>query len=108
MKVYRILTCEDWEQVQETLPLSPIDIRDGYIHLSTKEHILETANRYFSKEQELIVVAFDGESFGSHLKMEYVPTRKAKFPHLYNISLVKSCVIEQLLLKMKDNVFMWS
>jgi len=84
--VYRILTQEQWAEMQRTgiLPLSPIDVRDGYIHLSLLEQINGTANRYFQEFDALVVVSFAVEVFGQQLKLEGVASRDGqKFPHFY-------------------------
>ena len=82
MKVYRIISQELWNTIEDAIPPEPIDIQDGYIHLSSFDSVLETANLYFSKDEALVVLAFESECFGSTLKWEYVASRGVEFPHV--------------------------
>ena len=107
MNVYRIFTPSQWDASDEQLPLSSLDINDGYIHLSTYESVVETANRYFAAEPHLLVASFDAQQFGTALKMEYVATRAAYFPHLYATALLKSQASEVLFLVNSNTGFQW-
>ena len=84
--VYRIVTPDQWQDMQRTkrLPLSPIDVRDGYIHLSFYDQVRETANRYFQAFESIYVLAFPMETLGVQLKIESVEERGGhSFPHFY-------------------------
>ena len=107
MKVYRIIHREVWETVEEAIPLAPIDVQDGYIHLSTFESVLETANLYFSTDKVLVVLVFDSDCFGSKLKWEYVESRGMNFPHVYDDCLRKGDVSEVVSLIVEDGRFVW-
>lgn len=59
-----------------------MDLKDGYIHLSTATQVSETARKHFSGQEGLIVVAFEAEALGDGLVWE--PSRGgALFPHYY-------------------------
>lgn len=106
--IYRIVTPEQWTEMQQTerLPLSEIDIRDGYIHLSCKEQVLSTANRYFHSFQMLWVLAYPVVTLGSALKMEAVPEREGeKFPHFYGPALPLEWVSTAYILRREQGVF---
>ena len=61
---------------------APIDIQDGYVHMSTAEQVVETAAKHFAGEDGLKVLAFDPNELGDDVKWE--PSRGgALFPHLY-------------------------
>ena len=108
MKVYRIIHQEQWEVVEDTIPLAPIDIQDGYIHLSTVESVLETANLYFPIDKALVVLVFDSEHFGETLKWEYVASRGVEFPHVYDECLRKRDVSEVVPLIVDEGRFVWA
>ena len=40
MNVYRI-DKELWDTIEDAIPLAPIDIQDGYIHLSSFDSVLK-------------------------------------------------------------------
>ena len=108
MKVYRIIHKELWDTIEDKIPLAPIDVQDGYIHLSTVDSVLETANLYFPKDKELVVLVFKSESFGDTLKWEYVESRGMEFPHVYDTCLRKRDVSEVLSLVVEEDRFVWA
>ncbi len=61
---------------------APVDLADGFIHLSTGEQVRETAAKHFKGEDNLYLLALDADALGPALKWE--PSRGgALFPHLY-------------------------
>jgi uncharacterized protein (DUF952 family) len=84
MLVFKILRRPEWQALRargETLG-APVDLADGYIHLSTAEQVTGTAERHFATESDLVLVALSAERLGPALKWE--PSRGgALFPHLY-------------------------
>lgn len=61
---------------------APVDLADGFIHFSSSEQVAETAAKHFAGQSDLLLAAFDANSFGDALKWE--PSRGgALFPHLY-------------------------
>ena len=107
MKVYRIIHKELWDTIEDAIPLAPIDIQDGYIHLSAFDSVLETANLYFPKDKALLVLAFESERFGSTLQWEYVASREAEFPHVYAECLRKRDVSDVVPLVVEEGRFVW-
>jgi uncharacterized protein (DUF952 family) len=83
-RVFKICSHSEWADAKATGAYagSADDRRDGYIHLSTAEQARDTARKYFSNRQDLLLVAFDAAALGSQLRWE--PSRGgALFPHLY-------------------------
>jgi uncharacterized protein (DUF952 family) len=61
---------------------APVDLADGYIHLSTAAQAPETAAKHFADEDGLWLLAVDADSLGRDLRWE--PSRGGQlFPHLY-------------------------
>jgi uncharacterized protein (DUF952 family) len=61
---------------------SEVDLRDGFIHFSTAEQVAETAAKHFAGQDDLLLIAVDGDQLGDALAWE--PSRAgALFPHLY-------------------------
>ena len=83
--VYRILTAADWELCMTLgrIAPGPLDELDGYIHLSARQAVLESANRYFDPHEEIVVVELAVDRLGPDLRWEWVADRGASFPHLY-------------------------
>ena len=93
--VYRVIPKSDWEQSLHLghIPPSPLDERDGFIHLSSCETMLETARRYFQPEDEPLIVELSTQDFEGSLHWEEVSTRGGqRFPHLYAPSISLNAV----------------
>ncbi len=84
MLVFKILRRSEWDHFVAAGQTAgaPIDLSDGYIHLSTAQQVTETAARHFADQRDLVLVALRAEGLGAALKWE--PSRGgALFPHLY-------------------------
>lgn len=82
--VYKILDSQAWSDALEAGVFrgAPVDLADGFIHLSAADQVRETALRHFAGRAGLVLISFDAESLGSQLKWE--PSRGgALFPHYY-------------------------
>lgn len=63
---------------------APIDLADGYIHLSTAAQLTETVDKHFAGQGDLHVAAVDLEALGNAIKWE--ESRGGQlFPHLYGL-----------------------
>lgn len=61
---------------------APVDLADGFIHLSSAGQARETAARHFAGVPDLVLVAVAPEALGPALRWE--PSRGgALFPHVY-------------------------
>ncbi|SIO44389.1 Uncharacterized conserved protein, DUF952 family [Rhodovulum sp. ES.010] len=84
MLIYKIFRRAEWDAFRQTgrSAGAPVDLADGFIHLSTAEQVTGTAEKHFAGESDLVLVAVDAARLGDALKWE--PSRGgALFPHLY-------------------------
>ena len=85
--ICRIITADLWTQVieeREWVPLNELDKKDGFVHLSTVDQVLETLNRYFVVDSNPLILILDRDRLERKLRWEVVPHRDHKsFPHLY-------------------------
>lgn len=84
MLVYKIFRADEFAAFKANGQSSgaPIDLADGYIHMSTAEQVHETLSKHFSGETGLMCLAIETDSLADDLKWE--PSRGgALFPHLY-------------------------
>lgn len=84
MLVYKILRRSEWEALRRSGETrgAPVDLADGFIHLSTAAQVVETAAKHFAAESDLVLVAVDTARLGDALRWE--PSRGGQlFPHLY-------------------------
>lgn len=84
MPIYKIFRAPEWEAMQARghTAGAPIDLTDGYVHLSTAAQVEDTAARHFAGEHGLVLLAVDDASMAPDIRWE--PSRGgALFPHLY-------------------------
>jgi uncharacterized protein (DUF952 family) len=83
-RAYKVLTAAQWTGFAAAGAFggAPVDLADGYIHLSTAEQLEETLAKHFAGQQQLVVAEVDLRGFGDALKWE-VSRGGALFPHLY-------------------------
>lgn len=83
--VYRLATKAEWTATEETglAPTREIDKRDGYIHLSTRTQVIETANIHFAGAHDLLALEIALTAIADQVKFELAPRRGERFPHLY-------------------------
>lgn len=81
---YKLLTQDHWLAWKDsgTFTGAPVDVADGYIHLSAREQARETAEKWFADTDPLILVMVDLMALGDTVRWE--PSRGgALFPHVY-------------------------
>lgn len=81
---YKVLTSEQMESLLRNgvFAGAPIDLADGYIHLSAAEQVTETVDKHFAGQTGLFVAAVDLAALGDAVKWE--PSRGGQlFPHVY-------------------------
>ena len=100
---YKVLTAEQMAALERdgTLAGAPVDLADGYIHLSTADQLTETVDKHFAGQDDLHVAAVDLGAFGATLKWE--ESRGGQlFPHLYGPLLLETVVAYSPLQRDKD------
>ena len=80
---YKVLTSEQMAQLETgSFAGAPVDLADGYIHLSTAEQLSETIAKHFAGQSGLWLAAVDLEALGEAVQWE--PSRGGRlFPHIY-------------------------
>ena len=94
-RIFRLVTKEELAEAQVSgqVPRSPADEKSGFIHLSPREEVLRTANRYFSVDAPPALLEIDTTQLEANLKWEVVASRgHVKFPHLYAANIPWSSV----------------
>jgi uncharacterized protein (DUF952 family) len=83
---YKVLTAAEMEALERTRRFegAPVDLADGYIHLSTADQLDETLAKHFAGQQGLWLAAVDLDALGDAVRWE--PSRGGQlFPHLYAV-----------------------
>jgi uncharacterized protein (DUF952 family) len=61
---------------------APVDLQDGFIHLSTAAQLQETIDKHFAGQSDLWLAAVDLDALAPAVKWE--PSRGGQlFPHIY-------------------------
>lgn len=82
--VFKVTTVDAWRlaMTEGRYLGSHDDIRDGFIHLSAGSQLRGTLQKYFRDKRDLLLIAYDGDALGSHLKWE-ISRNGERFPHYY-------------------------
>lgn len=81
---YKVLTAPQMAELEHAGVFrgAPVDLADGYIHLSTEAQLAETIDKHFAGQGDLHIVAVDLDALGDAVKWE--PSRGGQlFPHIY-------------------------
>lgn len=82
--IYKVCDASEWNEaaLRGSYRGAPVDLRDGFIHFSTRAQLAETLRRHFAGRRDLVLIAFDPKALGPDLRWE--PSRGGDlFPHLY-------------------------
>jgi uncharacterized protein (DUF952 family) len=82
--IYKLLSADEWARTraEKKFDGSEVDRRDGYVHLSGRDQVVETAARHFAGRTGLVLLTIDPARLGEALRWE--PSRDNQlFPHLY-------------------------
>ena len=86
MLIYKIFRADEMAEFRaagETAG-APVDLADGYVHLSSSEQVEGTLAKHFKGERGLTLLAVEAETLGDDLRWE-VSRGGALFPHLYRV-----------------------
>lgn len=81
---FKVLTGQQWADFERERVFrgAPVDIADGYIHLSTADQLEATIARHFAGQTGLMIAEVDLACLGDAVRWE--PARGGDlFPHIY-------------------------
>lgn len=84
--IYKILDAADWALTlaQGSFAGTPLDRKDGYIHLSGADQLEETARKHFAGRDNLVLLTLNADHSPLAALIRREPSRGgALFPHLY-------------------------
>lgn len=81
---YKVLTAAQMSTLEHDASFAgaPVDLADGYIHLSTAEQLDETVDKHFAGQHDLHIAAVDLSALDDVVRWE-VSRGGALFPHIY-------------------------
>jgi uncharacterized protein (DUF952 family) len=104
---YKVLTAAQWAQFQRDGQFlgAPVDVADGFIHLSAAAQLAGTIDRHFAGQAGLVIAAVDLPALGDAVRWE--PSRGGLlFPHLYAALPAAAVVAHGPLLRADDGSVM--
>ena len=100
--IFKIIDVAEWQKVKQSEIYlgSSKDIADGYIHFSGEDQVKGTLEKYYSKQEKLVLLKVET------LKLDHLIWEQASdgnmFPHLYS-SLDLSNVVDEFEITLDNN-----
>ena len=84
MIIYHITPRNDWEKAKPVgAYTAELLSQEGFIHCSTQQQIVGTANFLFKGQQNLALLCIDTERVKPEIRFESASNTDQKFPHIY-------------------------
>ena len=85
-RVYKICPAAVWAAAEAAghYAGAPVDLQDGFIHLSAAHQLEGTAAKHFAGQDGLVLVAFEAEALAPALRWE-TSRGGDLFPHVYGV-----------------------
>lgn len=105
-EIYHITHQKDWDRAKEIGEYIPGSLAaEGFIHCSTKEQVLATANRRFPGQKDLLLLVINPKKVGAKIIFEDLRGLGEKHPHIYGELLISAVEIVILLLPDSNGQF---
>jgi uncharacterized protein (DUF952 family) len=90
---FKILTADQWAQFVSdgVFHGAPVDLADGYIHLSAADQLQGTLDKHFAGQVGLVIAEVNLAALGDAIKWE-VSRGGALFPHVYGVLTMEAIV----------------
>jgi uncharacterized protein (DUF952 family) len=90
--IYHIVSKPDWEAASAEFYRGDTLDTEGFIHCSTIEQVIDTANFLFRDREDLLILGIDPEKLSAEVKYEDAGDGRL-FPHIYGL-MEKSAVVK--------------
>ncbi len=82
-RLFKILSAQQWSGRDDLVPRAPIDVADGFVHLSDEQQVRETARLHFAGRDDLVLIELDPDLLVEGT-LRWEPSRGGVlFPHVY-------------------------
>ncbi len=83
-RIFKVLQISEWLEFQVTQRFtgSPVDLNDGFIHLSNEFQIQGTLDKHYTEKNDVVLAEVNSDKIKANLKYEISRGGEA-FPHLY-------------------------
>jgi uncharacterized protein (DUF952 family) len=83
-KIYHITSRAAWQAAREAGVYSADSLEaEGFIHASTQEQVVRTANRFYHGQQGLVLLEIQAAKVGVEIKYEDLAGEGMLFPHIF-------------------------
>ena len=86
--IFHIISQSEWDAARKAGIYKAESLAtEGFIHCSTREQVVETANLFYKGRNDLVLLGIDEEKLAAPLKFEAPSPNhartSARFPHIY-------------------------
>lgn len=82
--IFHITTRESWNGARaEGIYRAESLATEGFIHCSTREQVVRTANRFFRAQTGLVLLSIDADGVAPEIRYENSEGDGEMFPHIY-------------------------
>lgn len=97
--IFHITKRDEWDRAKQAGTYeAPSLASEGFIHCSTSDQVIRTANRLFRGQTGLVLLTIDTDRVGAEIKYENCEGGQEKFPHVYGpldpVSMVSVIALE--------------
>ncbi len=84
--IYHITRLADWQAALAAHEYTADSLAsEGFIHCSTAQQVLATANRIFKGRRDLVLLCVDSARVGAEIRYENLEGGANLFPHIYGV-----------------------
>lgn len=84
MRIFHIIKSGEWQKAKTDGVYHPQSLdKEGFIHASTKDQVIPTANRRYVGQKNLLLLLIDSNKIVPEIKFEYSKGTKEAHPHIY-------------------------
>ena len=81
--VYKIVQRATWDAAPDPWPGAPVDLHDGFVHLSSRHQVHGTLTKHFAGQDDLELLAIDPSRLPEGALRWEVSRNSERFPHVY-------------------------
>jgi uncharacterized protein (DUF952 family) len=82
--IFHITKRDDWDRAKQAGTYeTPSLSSEGFIHCSTSDQVIRTANRLFQGQTGLVLLEIDTDQVDAEIKYENCEGGQENFPHIY-------------------------
>ena len=82
--IFHITKRDEWDRAKQAGTYeAPSLASEGFIHCSTIDQVIQTANRLFRDQRGLVLLEIDTDRVGAEIKYENCEGGRENFPHIY-------------------------